>query len=34
MSPILLRSRFRVMIERLRRFAKGVNRDYGFMLPI
>jgi len=28
MSPISLLSRFRAMLERLRRFAKGDNRDY------
>ena len=34
MFPILLSSRFRVRFERLRRFAKGDNRDYAPMCPI
>jgi len=34
MSPILLISIFRVMHERLRRFAKGDNRDYAPKAPI
>jgi len=31
MSPILVLSRFMVRLERLRRFAKGDNRDYAPM---
>jgi len=34
MSPIRLLIRFRVMLERLRRLAKGDNRDYTPMSPI
>ena len=34
MSPISLLSRFRVRLERLRRFAKGDNRDYAPFTPI
>jgi len=34
MSPILLLSRSRVRLERLRRFAKGDNRDLALMPPI
>jgi len=34
MSPLLLNLRFRVMLERLRRFAKGDNRDYAPFTPI
>jgi len=34
MSPILLLFRFRVRLERLRRFAKGDNRDYTPKSPI
>jgi len=34
MSPILLYSRLSVRLERLRRFAKGDNRDVAPMAPI
>jgi len=34
MSPILLLKRSRVRLERLRRFAKGYNRDKAPMPPI
>ena len=34
MSPIPLLSRFRVRLERFRRFTKGDNRDYAPMYPI
>ena len=34
MSPILLLFKFRVRLERLRRFAKGDNRDYAPLSPI
>ena len=34
MSPILLLFRFRVKLERLRRFAKGDNKDYAPIIPI
>jgi len=34
MSPILLLFKFRVRLERLRRFAKGDNRDYAPFTPI
>jgi len=34
MSPIWLLVRPRVRLERLRRFAKGINRDYAPMFPI
>jgi len=33
-SPIRLLKRFRVKLERLRRFSKGYNRDYAPMSPI
>jgi len=33
-SPIWLLKRFRVNLERLRRFAKEDNRDYAPMSPI
>ena len=34
MSPISLKLKPRVMLERLRRFAKGDNRDYAPVSPI
>jgi len=34
MAPILLLNRLRVRLERLRRFAKGDNRDVAPMSPI
>ena len=34
MSPIWLLFKFKVRLERLRRFAKGDNRDYAPMRPI
>jgi len=34
MSPISFLFRFMVRLERLRRFAKGDNRDYAPMCPI
>jgi len=34
MSPILFHFRSRFKLERLRRFAKGDNRDYAPMSPI
>jgi len=34
MSPILMLFRYIVRLERLRRFAKGDNRDYAPMSPI
>jgi len=34
MCPIWLLFRNKVMLERFRRFAKGINRDYAPMFPI
>jgi len=34
MSPILLYSKYRVRLERLRRFTKGDNRDKAPVSPI
>ena len=34
MCPILFPSKFKVKLERLRRFTKGDNRDYAPVSPI